>query len=164
VSTRADRLGAGGNLNDVELWLICSLRPSEGVCASAVVELTDRIRHIGVWTHPIAVCEQTGLIMDGNHRLKAAQRLGLQRVPVVPLSYLGGRVVVRDRTDGGLFDLSRLRPIVDTGTLLPYKTTAHEFEPALPVVSIGLNRLIHGPTASLHRRMSWATLSAMSKP
>jgi hypothetical protein len=80
--------------------------------------------------------------MDGNHRLKAAERLGLQRVPVIPLSYLGGRVVVRDRKDGGLFDLSRFRLVVDTGTLLPYKTTAHEFEPALPVVSIGLNSLL----------------------
>lgn len=76
--------------------------------------------------------------MDGNHRLKAAERLGLQRVPVIPLSYLGRRVVVRDRSDGGLFDLSRFRRVVDTGTLLPYKTTAHEFEPALPVVSMAL--------------------------
>jgi hypothetical protein len=83
--------------------------------------------------------------MDGNHRLKAAKRLGLQRVPVISLNYLGGWVVVRDRKDAGFFDLSRFRLVIDTGTLLPYKTTAHEFDPALPVVSIGLNSLLNGP-------------------
>ena len=130
-------------MNDVELWLISGLRPSEGVCDISVAELTDRIRNEGVWTHPVPVCEQTGLVMDGNHRLKAAERLGLQWVPVIPLSYFGGRVVVRDRKDGGLFDLSRLLPVVHTGTLLPYKTTEHEFEPALPVISIRLNSLLN---------------------
>jgi hypothetical protein len=132
-------------VNDVELWLISSLRPSESVSDTDVVELTNVIRNTGIWTHPIPVCEQTGPVMDGNHRLKAAERLGLQRVPVIPLSYLGGRVVVRDRNDGGLFDLARFRLVVDAGTLLPYKTTAHEFEPALPVVSIALNSLLNGP-------------------
>lgn len=130
-----------GRFSDVELWFIASLRPSEIVCDTGVVELTDRIRHDGVWTHPIPVCEKTGLVMDGNHRLKAAQSLGLQRVPVIPLSYLGGRVVVRDRKTGGLFDLSRFHLVVMTGALLPYKTTAHEFDPPLPVVSMRLSGL-----------------------
>jgi hypothetical protein len=52
--------------------------------------------------------------------------------------------LVEDGADVGLLDLSRLRLVVDTGTLLPYKTTAHEFEPVLPVVSIGLDSLLDG--------------------
>lgn len=125
----------------VQLCDIRAVRASEIVCEQAVARLAGDIARDGVWTHPIAVCELTGLVMDGNHRLSAAKRLEFERLPVVRLSYLGGRVRVWDRGDGGRFDLSRLDRIVKEGTVLPYKTTRHEFEPALPVVAIRIELL-----------------------
>jgi ParB-like chromosome segregation protein Spo0J len=62
------------------------------VLDAQVQELARRIVESSIWTHPIPVCARSGLVMDGNHRLKAAKSLGLRRVPVVPLSYASQRV------------------------------------------------------------------------
>jgi ParB-like chromosome segregation protein Spo0J len=126
---------------EVALWGVSSLVPSEMVLDAQVRELARQIVERGIWTHPISVCARSGLVMDGNHRLKAAKSLGLRRVPVIPLSYESRRVRVRDRRDGAPFDRSRFDAVIRAAALLPYKTTLHEFEPTLPVTSIALDLL-----------------------
>jgi ParB-like nuclease domain len=126
---------------EVALWGISSLVPSEMVLDAQVQELARRIVESGIWTHPIPVCARSGLVMDGNHRLKAAKSLGLRRVPVVPLSFQSERVKVRDRRDGMPFEQSRFDAVIRAAALLPYKTTLHEFEPTLPVTCIALHLL-----------------------
>jgi ParB-like nuclease domain len=126
---------------EVALWGISSLVPSEMVLEAQVQDLARRIVESGIWTHPIPVCARSGLVMDGNHRLKAAKSLGLRRVPVVPLSYESERVKVRNRRDGMPFERSRFDAVIRAAALLPYKTTLHEFERTLPVTSIALDLL-----------------------
>jgi ParB-like chromosome segregation protein Spo0J len=126
---------------EVALWGISSLVPSEMVLDAQVKELARRIVESGIWTHPIPVCARSGLVMDGNHRLRAAKSLGLRRVPVIPLSYESQRVKVRNRRDGAPFERSRFDAVIRAAALLPYKTTLHEFEPTLPVTSIALDLL-----------------------
>jgi ParB-like chromosome segregation protein Spo0J len=133
-----------GDRAEVALWPTCALIPSEAVLELEVKKLAQAIFGSGVWTHPIPVCVQSGLVMDGNHRLEAARYLGLKRVPVVPLSYESRRVRVRNRRDGAPFDLSRLDTVIRSGARLPYKTTRHEFEPSLPVTDITLDVLFAG--------------------
>jgi hypothetical protein len=143
ASARADRRvrrRASGQ-QEVALWSVSSLVPSEMVLDAQVKELARRIVQCGIWTHPIPVCARSGLVMDGNHRLKAAKSLGLRRVPVVPLSYESLRVKVRDRSDGRPFDRSRFDVVIRAAAVLPHRAMSHEFEPALPVTSIALDLL-----------------------
>src|SRR5580698_10193591 len=79
ASTRADRrvLRRASDQQEVALWGVSSLVPSEMVLDAQVKELARRIAESGIWTHPIPVCAKSGLVMDGNHRLKAAKSLGL---------------------------------------------------------------------------------------
>jgi hypothetical protein len=128
-------------VNFVALWGISSLVPSEMVLDAQVKELAQRIVESGIWTHPIRVCARSGLVMDGNHRLKAAKSLGLLRVPVVPLSYESQRIKVRNRRDGAPLARSRFDAVIRAAALLPYKATLHESEPTLPVTSIALDLL-----------------------
>lgn len=143
ASTLADRrvLPRTSDQQEVALWGVSSLVPSEMVLDAQVKELARQIVASGIWTHPIPVCARSGLVMDGNHRLKAAKSLGLRRVPVVPLSYESQRVRVRDRRGGAPFDRSRFDRVIRAAALLPYKTTLHEFEPTLPITSIALDVL-----------------------
>jgi ParB-like chromosome segregation protein Spo0J len=140
VSSSLDSLCV--NKHRVELCAIGSIRASEMICPDTVSLLADKIRHRGIWTHPIPVCDIRALVMDGNHRLAAATRLGLRRVPVIRLSYVSTQVKVWNRLDGAQFDLARLDQIISERTVLPYKTTRHEFAPPLPLVEVMLQSLI----------------------
>jgi len=132
---------------EVALWGISSLVPSEMVLDAQVKELARRIVESGIWTHPIPVCARSGLVMEGNHRLKAAKSLGLRRVPVVPLSCESQRVKVCNRRNGAPFARSRFDAVIRAAALPPYNTALHEFEPTLPVTSIALE-LLFAPTDS----------------
>jgi hypothetical protein len=113
-------------------------RASEEVDRARVVALAESIRAAGCWSVPLPVERDTGLVMDGNHRLRVAHRLGLKRLPCVPLSYADPRVDVRGWRCGQPFDRGVLRHLARTGGLLPPKTTRHRFAPALPVTEIPL--------------------------
>ncbi|MDC7707166.1 ParB N-terminal domain-containing protein [Vogesella indigofera] len=60
--------------------------PSEEVDEEAVHRLAAAITRAGMWTTPIPVDRETGIIMDGNHRARAAVLLGLHYLPCVLLA------------------------------------------------------------------------------
>lgn len=68
--------------------------PSEEVDADHVRRLADAIRATGLWTTPIPIERDTGIVMDGNHRIRAAALLGLHHLPCVLLDYADPRVSV----------------------------------------------------------------------
>lgn len=131
-------------MNPADAAYLVAIRPldffraSEEVDPARVDELAARICAAGCWCVPLPVEDATGLVMDGNHRLRVAHRLGLRRLPCVPLSYADPRVEVRGWRCGRPFDLAQLRQCVAEGALLPPKTTRHRFAPALPVTEIPL--------------------------
>lgn len=128
-------------MDEFLLLPISTVIQSEAVDEASVRRLASLIRQSGVWTHPIPVCRETGLVMDGNHRLRAAEYLGFARIPVYSLSYGDARVQVYHRSDGSAFELSRLASVIATKSPLPYKTTRHVFEPPLAVASISIELL-----------------------
>ncbi|MCK4626274.1 MAG: ParB N-terminal domain-containing protein [Phycisphaerae bacterium] len=68
---------------DVKLWNINDLRPYEGnprINDSAVDAVAASLREFG-FRQPIVV-DENGVIIVGHTRLKAAQKLGLEKVPV----------------------------------------------------------------------------------
>jgi ParB-like chromosome segregation protein Spo0J len=54
---------------------------SEEVNAAHVRDLAQSIKAVGDWLVPIPIECRTGLVMDGNHRLRVARMLGLRRLP-----------------------------------------------------------------------------------
>lgn len=113
--------------------------PSEEVDPEAVRLLATAISHADVWTTPVPVERETGIVMDGNHRIRAARILGLRYLPCVLLSYQDTRVKVINWWTAEPFSVDRIfRSILFNKEILPYKTTRHHFTPALPGTDIRL--------------------------
>ena len=115
---------------------------SEEVDEEAVHRLAASISQAGTWTTPIPIDRETGIIMDGNHRARAAVLLGLHYLPCVLLSYRDPRVVVTHWHSGEPFCVDSIHSqVLLHKRLLPYKTTRHLFAPALPDTEIQLDML-----------------------
>jgi hypothetical protein len=121
---------------------IAFLRQSERVDEHHVRSLASTIARIAAWTEPIPIDMSTGIVMDGNHRLRAAMMLGLRYVPCVLLDYRDPRVSVTHwRTNAPFCVASIGRRLLHDQRLFPYKTTRHRFAPALPHTEIPLRLL-----------------------
>jgi len=125
----------------VALRSVALLRASECVDQDQVLELAKKIQTEGQWTQPIPIDGHSGLVMDGNHRLRVAHLLGLRRLPCIPLSYEDPRVQVRCWKTGQDFERQRLSELARRELLLPFKTTRHSFSPCLPQSEIPLELL-----------------------
>lgn len=124
---------------------ISFLRQSEHVDEGHVHSLALTIERLEAWTTPIPIERSTGIVMDGNHRLRAAMLLGLRCVPCVLLDYLDPRVrVTHWRTNAPFCIASIGRRILHDKRLFPYKTTRHSFAPTLPQTEIPLRLLAVG--------------------
>lgn len=125
----------------IEIRPITFFRESEEVDRKAVQRLAESIHRTGYWTAPVPVDLDTGIIMDGNHRLGAARHLKLVFIPCIPLRYDDPRVAVECWNTGRpLKPTDIVRQILTAGTL-PYKTTRHSFAPTLPTANIPLAAL-----------------------
>ncbi|WP_044874395.1 ParB N-terminal domain-containing protein [Pseudomonas sp. LFM046] len=127
---------------EVALKAVTCIRQSEQVDVQNVLQLCDAIARKGHWLEPIVVERSQGIVMDGNHRLSAARRLGLTRVPCILLEYGDPRVRVHHWTSGDSFEIAHIYRTIARGELFPYKTTRHRFTPALPTVSVPLSNLL----------------------
>ncbi|MGX6999508.1 transcriptional regulator [Caballeronia sp. KNU42] len=123
----------------VALKPLAFFRQSEEVDEHDVHHLAAVIREAGSWTTPIPVEKESGIIMDGNHRARAAVLLGLRHVPCVLLDYRDPRVSVTHWQTGAPFCIDSIsRRILLDKRLFPYKTTRHRFAPVLPATEIQL--------------------------
>ncbi|MBC3869327.1 ParB N-terminal domain-containing protein [Undibacterium oligocarboniphilum] len=123
----------------VALKPIDFFRPSEDVDHVDVHKLASVISEAGIWTTPVPVDGGTGIVMDGNHRIRAAALLGLNHLPCVLLSYDDPRVAVTDWNTGEAFCVDCIfRTILWQNRIFPYKTTRHRFAPVLPRTEIQL--------------------------
>ncbi|MDY7579985.1 transcriptional regulator [Herbaspirillum sp. RTI4] len=121
------------------------LRRSEQVDDENVRRLAATISAEDIWTSPLPVERDTGIIMDGNHRICAASLLGLAFAPCVLLDYRDPRVSVRHWQSDDPFDIVHIyRAILEEHRILPHKTTRHSFAPALPQTRINLRLLRTG--------------------
>lgn len=125
----------------VEIRPIAFFRQSEEIDQIAVMRLAELIHETGYWTVPIPVCLDTGIIMDGNHRLSAARHLNLSAIPCIPLRYEDPRIAIECwKTGVALKPAEIVQQILVDGTL-PHKSTRHIFSPALPEAKIPLATL-----------------------
>ncbi|HNT29442.1 MAG TPA: ParB N-terminal domain-containing protein [bacterium] len=83
----------------VELCDIRVLKSHEHTDPVHVEKLFDKIRADAVWTHPVVIERDHGVILDGHHRFAIAKRLGLRRIPVVLLDYFDPAIQVCQRRE-----------------------------------------------------------------
>jgi len=126
---------------EISLRSLSWCRQSEHVDPHNVNYLVQAIESAGHWVEPIIVEQSRGIVMDGNHRLNAARALGLRRVPCIVLAYEDPRVCVRHWGTGGHFDVAHIFSTIARGEIFPYKTTRHQFDPALPLIAVPLEEL-----------------------
>ncbi|MFZ6771674.1 ParB N-terminal domain-containing protein [Undibacterium sp. SXout7W] len=115
---------------------------SEEVDYHDVQNLAQQIADRGMWIMPVPVERHTGIIMDGNHRLRAARLLGLSHLPCILLDYNTPGVSVLHWDSGEPFSIAKIyQVILREHKIFAYKTTRHVFEPALPACEISIASL-----------------------
>ena len=130
--------------HDNHNWII-ELIPTERILPNEehdevrLLEVLDSIERCGRWTAPIALECSSLAVMDGHHRLAAALRLSLPRVPCVLLDY--AQVGVQARRPGFQVDAEQIVARSRSRMLYPPKTTRHIFSRPLPLCSIAITAL-----------------------
>ena len=126
---------------EFRLVRIDRLRGHEEHDPSKVDELVEQLRRAGTFDEPIWVARDSWVILNGHHRVEAARRLGLKRIPAWLVDY-----------DGELVDLDRWKPgppiakaeVVRRarhGPPFPPKTTRHRLRVELPPKRVPLSEL-----------------------
>jgi hypothetical protein len=112
------------------------IRPNECHYSNHAMALADVIMHEQLWRIPIALERTSHAVMDGHHRLRAAQQLKLKYVPCLLLDY--DYVKVHATRDSYLVNPEEIIRRARTGELYPPKTTRHLFPSPFPLCNISL--------------------------
>ncbi|SOF01386.1 ParB-like nuclease domain-containing protein [Burkholderia sp. OK233] len=123
----------------IRLISIELILPNEQYIEARVLEVIESISSSDRWTTPIVLEHRSLAVMDGHHRLAAAKRLKLSRVPCVMLDYT--QVTVEARRVGYSVDGEEIVKRARTRMLYPPKTTRHIFAHALPACDLDLSIL-----------------------
>lgn len=117
-----------------------SLLHIEGFSAKRVDWLVHKIRSEGIWSKPLALDNEYGLVMDGQHRMEAAKRMGLKWVPAVRYNYAD--VEVWSLRPNHSFDWQEVVRRALAGEPYPYKTVKHRFPGGdIPACSFPIDEL-----------------------
>lgn len=111
----------------VRLVAIAKLRAHERVRPQRLLQVKEMIRAERKIHDPVVVDRQTGIILDGHHRVESLRQLGCQLVPVMEVDYLSNQVrVVARREEYRGKDLKGmvLRTALG-GKCMPPKSTKH---------------------------------------
>jgi hypothetical protein len=72
---------------EIRLERIENLHVSEETLPEILKKLTEQIRSDGYFKHPVIVDSKTLVVLDGTHRMTAAENLGCQFIPVCLVDY-----------------------------------------------------------------------------
>lgn len=125
----------------IEMVDVDSLRHIEGFSTKRVQWLRDKIVREGVWSKPVALDADHGLVLDGQHRMEVAKALGLRRIPAIRYDYSAVKVW---SLRPGKYDFT-WETVVQralAGDIYPYKTVKHEFPLPLPDCQFSLGELM----------------------
>jgi len=81
----------------LKAWKIClaqteTLKPHEQSLPYFVAKLREEIKKDKCVIHPVIVDAATGLVVDGTHRVEAALKLRIPRIPVYTVDYFSEKV------------------------------------------------------------------------
>jgi hypothetical protein len=120
-----------------------TLRHIEDFSRRRVAWLAKKIQHEGVWTKPVVLDRAHHLVMDGQHRMEVARRLGLKVIPAILFDYAEVEVwSLRPKTHTVTADEITARAL--SGDIYPYKTAKHRFPCGeLPELTLSLTELLN---------------------
>jgi len=124
----------------IEMVEVDRLKHIEGFSKKRVQWLKDKIVSEGIWNKPVALDNEHGLVLDGQHRMEVARALGLKRIPAVKYSYPAVRIW---SLRPGKYEFTWETVVLNAlqGNIYPYKTVKHEFPLPLPSCSYALDEL-----------------------
>lgn len=124
----------------IELVGVDTLKHIEGFSEKRVKWLERKIVGDGVWIKPVALDNEYGLVLDGQHRLEVAKLLGLKRIPAVKYPYAAVTTwSLRPSKYEFTWETVVKRSL--EGNIYPYKTVKHKFPLPLPSCSFILSEL-----------------------
>lgn len=124
---------------NIEMCPTERLRHIEGHSKRRVDWLAQKVIAEGIWTRPLALDREHDLVLDGQHRMEVALRLGLRQVPVVRFDY--AQVPLRSLRPNHRFDWRLVAERALKRDIYPYKTVKHDFSEPLPACEIPLEAL-----------------------
>jgi hypothetical protein len=107
---------------------IDELKEHEKINPSHLKELMEEIKSDGILKKPIAVDENTKIVLDGVHRLNALKMLGCNKIPVVLVNYRSPKIKVLSWRKGEKITKKDVIIAGLTGNRLPAKTSKHMVE------------------------------------
>ncbi len=122
---------------------IARLRPTEEVGAAHVQRIAQEMQREGVQRRPIVVELGSLAILDGHHRFRAAQELGLSHIAAVLIGYDDPRLTLASWTDKP-FTRGEVLAAAASRALLPAKSTRHILDPEVPDAPVMLGELHTG--------------------
>ena len=96
------------------------------------------------YTKPLLLDLATGTILDGHHRYRVAQRIGLLCVPCVLIDYLEDDTIELDLWPNSGRETISKQDVIDaalSGELMLPKTSRHRLSDHLPPIAVPLSRL-----------------------
>lgn len=120
--------------------------PTEEHDPAHAAALAQQIAALQLWTVPVLVLQEAPVLLDGHHRLAAARRLGLLRVPAYLLAKDDPRLSLRGWRPGEAPTMADVLAHATRGTLFPPKTTRFEVAVPRPETQIPLT-LLRAPAA-----------------
>ena len=125
----------------VELRQPSTLRPHERIRLHRLVGVLFELLSRKTFVHPVIIDASTNVILDGHHRCKVAQLLGLAAIPCICVPYQEDNRI-------HLYPRRKAVPVTKKSVIeaglskkrFPPKTTRHHF-PALPETRIPLENL-----------------------
>ena len=129
---------------DVELVPIVWLKPHEEVKPRNVDKLHEMTLRWSAYTKPLLVDGETGTILDGHHRYHVGMRIGLSRLPVIKVDYLGNEGIELDLWPASALGSLTKQQVIDMAlseNVYPPKTSRHRFSDHLPPIAVPLDLL-----------------------
>lgn len=123
----------------IEFVEVTQLKPIERFSEERVIALMQKIQQENVWTKPLYIEKDHNIVLDGQHRLEVARRLGLKRVPVQGFRYEDVNVWTLRKEEEVTIPLVIRRAL--EGRIYPYKTVKHKFPNVIGECAIPLEQL-----------------------
>lgn len=133
----------GDRLPQIEWVKLSFLKHIENFSIKRVNWLTAKIQKEQCWTKPLCIDRTHYLVMDGQHRMEAAKKLGLNYIPCLLFNYES--IEIWSLRENYLVDHNTVISRALEGNIYPYKTVKHRFPFELPITSYPLNDLLNMP-------------------
>lgn len=116
------------------------LKHIEGFSQKRAEMITKKILKDKIWNKAICIEKNYNLVLDGQHRLEAAKKLGLKLIPCELFDYEDVEVWSLRKTHAVTRELVIERAIA--GDIYPYKTAKHKFPITIEECRVNLEDLI----------------------